>query len=71
MNNDYDRATKTKLKLALRNTGWRDPSDEYVYNVAKAIFYKRCEEYGISTKFGEVSDRVDKIVPTFSSLLLL
>lgn len=35
----------------LKKHSWEDQPDEYVYSVAKSLFYKRCQQYGIITKY--------------------
>lgn len=42
---------KINLKRTLRELNWHDPSDEFMYEIAKKIFYKRCKEYHVSTKY--------------------
>jgi hypothetical protein len=44
---------REELREELRSLRWSDKADEHVYEVAKRIFYKRCREYRIETKYGK------------------
>ena len=51
--NDYvTNQQKVILKQTLKDLSWHDRSDEFLYDIAKKIFYKRCKEYNIVTKYG-------------------
>lgn len=52
-----DEKIKQKLRNDLLRMKWSDKADEYTYEIAKKIFYKRCEEYSIPTLYGEGGER--------------
>jgi hypothetical protein len=43
---------KEELREELKLMRWSDKADEFVYEIAKRIFYKRCREHGVETKYG-------------------
>jgi hypothetical protein len=51
VNREHTPERNKELTAALRNSGWRDNADETVYLEAVRLFYERCAQYKIQTKF--------------------
>lgn len=46
-----DEKEREMLRKELVRMRWEDRADEHTYEVGKRIFYKRCREYSIQTKY--------------------
>jgi hypothetical protein len=52
-NAHHDDWAKKHFTGNLKKHGWEDQPDEYIYGVARSVFYRRCLEYQVATKYHE------------------
>lgn len=57
----HNHHTHQDLSTKLIESGWRDVYDEELYEAAGKIFYERCREYKIKTKFKSIEDLKAKL----------
>jgi hypothetical protein len=55
-NSKHSKESHASLLEQLASTGWKDELDEIIYAQASRIFYRRCKEHEIATKFKSIEE---------------
>jgi hypothetical protein len=53
-NDKHNTVMHSKLERDLLTHNWTDIYDEPLYEEAQAIFYERCRQYGVKTKYSYI-----------------